>query len=228
MLLAVAAALLGTCGNGASPPPPPFGGADALVHGGLCPASELECPDCAPKTPVRCPQGDCRASVRDCTPNVYIRGECGPATCGSVEFCHLHPGAPYACWQSTPSEHNASMTFSRVEPNRCGHCTSLLSHYPCANCCGERADAAWSGSYASPIPAHDGGAIFMEGTRWICMLTEVAARQELANSAAGLSGAPPQDAGPPPSPPPEPDWPELLRQDQDIAARLMPDDWDLQ
>ena len=45
-----------------------------LAHGGVCPASELSCPRCPAQAPIKCPQGLCTANVRECTPNIYIRG----------------------------------------------------------------------------------------------------------------------------------------------------------
>ena len=89
------------------------------------------------------------------------------------------------------------MRFSALNRDQCSYCTSLLSRYPCELCCGIQAEATWSGSLSRP--GDEGrleGGIFMQGSRWVCMLREVAASLPVANPSAGISAAPP--SGPPP------------------------------
>ena len=95
----------------------PFPGAASIPHQGVCPASELECPECPAETRIRCPQGDCRADVHACTPNVFVRGSCDNATCTGVEYCHLHAGTLHACWEVAPSAATASMEFTDLRTN---------------------------------------------------------------------------------------------------------------
>ena len=161
----------------------------------------------------------------ECTANVFVHGACDNSTCTGIEYCHLHAGTQYACWEVTPSAATASMVFTQLRTNDCGYCTSLLSHYPCESCCGDRASASWSGSYITTEPDRKGGGVFMEGSWWVCLLMEVAAGFGLANAAAGLEEPLPPVVEPPSPPPPLPDWPALLAQDQAAAAELMPESW---
>ena len=103
---------------------PVISSATDLPFSGVCPASELSCPMCPLETPVKCPSGLCAANVRECTPNVYIRGEtpgatlafhllqpfvvqlvgdCNATHCAGIEFCHLHASLRYACWGASPT-----------------------------------------------------------------------------------------------------------------------------
>ena len=99
----------------------------------------------------------------ECTANVFVHGACDNSTCTGIEYCHLHAGTQYACWEVTPSAATASMVFTQLRTNDCGYCTSLLSHYPCESCCGDRASASWSGSYITTEPDRKGGGVFMGG-----------------------------------------------------------------
>ena len=205
--------------------------ASELAHGGECPPSERECLPC-PAGEYKCPQGGCRANIRDCTPNVFIRGACDGATCNDIEWCHLY-GRPleYACWEIAGSEANATMTFGSLERDKCGWClgqSGVLSHYPCELCCGAHATAAWSGAYETADPGRQGGGLFMEGTRWACLLKEVAARYGLANSAANLEAPVPPTPPPPPSPPSPPPPPDDRWQwTESEEARALLSEYDL-
>mmetsp|Transcript_68231 Transcript_68231/g.152312 ORF Transcript_68231/g.152312 Transcript_68231/m.152312 type:complete len:105 (-) Transcript_68231:104-418(-) len=85
------------------------------------------------------------------------------------------------------------MVFSSLKRNYCGHCTNLLSHYPCNSCCGVLGGAQWTGSY-------QGTGSLMSGTQWVCLLYGVASAFNLSNAAAGL--LPPTDYATPLRPPP--------------------------
>ena len=174
--------------------------AASLRHGGVCPASELSCPACPAHTPIKCPQGLCTDDVRTCTPNVLIRGYCNSTHCDGVEHCHVHATLQYACWEQAPSKANASFLFPAVEKSACGYCTNLLSHYPCSDCCGTRAAMQWNGTYRTDAPYRQGGGVWMEGSRWVCLLKDVALGFNLSNPAAGLIPPPAASAPPPLTP----------------------------
>jgi len=65
----------------------------------------------------------------------------------------------------------------------------------------------------------------MQGTRWVCLLREVAAGFNLTNSAAGLE--PPQ-AAEPPAPPPQSEWEALAEAEREAAAALLPPEYNLE
>ena len=67
----------------------------------------------------------------------------------------------------------------------------------------------------------------MEGSWWNCLLEQVAAGFNLANSAVGLVTQQPPVPEPPPPAPPSPDWPALLAADQALVAKMMPDAYHL-
>lgn len=204
-----------------------------LPFGGVCPPSELECPPCPVTRPIKCPSGGCQADVRDCDANVRLRGRCsggglpgGGSTCEDVEWCHIRAGLPYACWEQGNSEHVASLSFEPQpafeKPMACGHCLPTRSHYRCADCCSQHAVAGWASDTAAAAPYHGGPSAFMSGSRWVCLLRDVAAEMGLSNSAAGLAGTP---SPPPVEVPPPP--PSVL---DDVAAALafpMPPEYSL-
>ena len=199
--------------------------AAALPFGGVCPASELVCPACPWNTPVKCPSGGCAADVRDCHPNVLLRGACNSTTCEEAHWCHILPRMQYACWEQAPSTQTATMTFSSLDEGRCGTCLHLTSRYQCSSCCGVRGVTAWSGTYETHMPDRDGGGVFMHGSRWVCLLVEVAAGLELGNVAAGLEAPDP----PPPlaSPPPPPPEPPAISEEEAARAFPMPEAYSL-
>ena len=122
-------------------------GSAVVGHGGLCPAFELTCPPC-PITHVKCPMGGCQLSIRECPPNVNVRGDCNGTHCTSIEWCHLHEAKDYACWEhGVASQQLASMRFSAIAADACNYCTSVRSRYPCNNCCGKAAIARWRGRH---------------------------------------------------------------------------------
>ena len=113
---------------------------------------------------------------------------------------HVLPRLAYACWEQAPSKHTAALTFLALDPGRCGTCHHLVSRYVCSDCCGIRGVAEWSGTHATALPERQGGGVFMEGARWVCLLREVAQVMGLENSASGLR--PEYIEGPPlPRPP---------------------------
>ncbi len=187
-----------------------------LPFAGLCPHSELECPPCPATRPVKCPTGGCEVNPRDCLPNVNIRGKCDAEECSGIEFCHIHVGLAYACWEwGHWTEHNATFSFEQLNPLACGHCLNTRSRYRCAACCGQQARARWRSTYSDAPAAErlgigtregalEGAAFLMQGTKWVCMIKAVAERLELANSAAGLAGPDrvEEAAADPPPPPP--------------------------
>ena len=118
-----------------------------LPFTGICPPSELTCPPCPDTAPYKCPSGGCQANVRDCKPNVVLHGPCNSTTCIESHWCHILPGFTYACWEISPSDHNATLTFSALDEGRCSTCNPLISRYVCSSCCGTRGVAAWTGSY---------------------------------------------------------------------------------
>lgn len=166
--------------------------ASLLPFGGVCPASETVCPPCTAEAPVKCPSGGCKADIRQCTPNVVFRGDCDGGSCEGVEWCHLYPRRQHACWEAGSSHANASVVFQALDPTACGHCLPTRSHYACHRCCGERATAQWSGTYSAPDRAGvRGGGLFMSGSRWVCMLAEVAEAFDLENSVVASLVRPP-------------------------------------
>ena len=51
------------------------------------PARDPKAGGCSGQTAVqtiRCPQGGCKANVRECTPNVFIRGDCNATHCNAM------------------------------------------------------------------------------------------------------------------------------------------------
>ena len=181
-----------------------------LPFTGICPPSELTCPPCPDTAPYKCPSGGCQANVRDCKPNVVLHGPCNSTTCIESHWCHILPGFTYACWEISPSDHNATLTFSALDEGRCSTCNPLISRYVCSSCCGTRGVAAWTGSYETNAPDRLGGGVFMHGSRWVCLLRDVAAGMTLANTAANLvlppPPPPPPAAAPSPPPPPPPEF----------------------
>lgn len=202
--------------------PPPFN-TSTLPHRGVCPPSELQCPAC-PRGQVKCPLGMCSADVRACRPNVVLGGPCDAARCELVSHCHVVAGAPpYACWEAGDSQAVAALAFSDVNPRLCGYCApDVLSHYPCDSCCGADAAVEWNGTYVTNLRGHREGAIFMEGSRWVCFLADVARSFGLENEAMGIRQPPP-----PPPPPQQPDWTELARLERAAAEALISEDWNL-
>ena len=158
-----------------------------LAFGGLCPPTELVCPACPAATPVKCPGGGCVSDVRRCKANVWLHGTCDAGICDGVQQCHARLNAPYACWEEWPSDANASMTFADLGMATCSSCQEVWSSYTCSRCCSERATIEYNSTHAIPTRL-DGGSVFMSGSRWVCMLTEVAGELGLANSVAGLLG----------------------------------------
>ena len=61
-------------------------GSSVIAHNGLCPAFELTCPPC-PLGHVKCPTGGCQPTVRECPPNVNVRGACNGGTERAAFFC---------------------------------------------------------------------------------------------------------------------------------------------
>ena len=171
----------------------------SLAHGGLCPPSELECPPC-PSGTYKCPTGGCEADIRQCLPNVNLRGECSGTKCINVDWCHLMGNVDYACWEAGDSSETASMRFSALNRDKCGYCTTVRSRYPCELCCGTDAEVTWSGTLhrAGDVGRKEGG-IFMEGSRWVCMLSTLAASLSLSNVAAGIAPSAAPLAAPPSS-----------------------------
>ena len=144
-----------------------------LPFGGVCPPSELQCPGCINDAPIKCPSGLCEENVRNCLPNVNIRGKCSDTQCTGVEYCHMHPGMLYACWEATPrgvdSHHVATLELAQdtTPANACGYCLATLrSHYTCANCCGSQAVVSWSSDTVSASKYHGGGEAFMSATHF--------------------------------------------------------------
>ena len=185
-----------------------------LPFGGVCPASELVCPACPPTAPVKCPSGGCSSDVRTCTPNVHLRGSCNATVCEEVHWCHILPHMTYACWEQAPSKQNATMIFHALDEGRCGTCNRLLSKYTCAACCGTRGELRWRGSYETTRPMRNGGGVFMEGGRWVCILQGVAEipSMRLENDAADIRTPAPPPPPPPLPPPPPPSPPPLLNE----------------
>ena len=178
-----------------------------LPFGGVCPATELTCPPCPRTSPVKCPSGGCADVPNQCTPNVLFRN-CNETVCREVQWCHVLPRMPYACWEQAPSSQTAHIVFESIDEGRCGTCNHIVSRYHCSSCCGSRAVATWESTYRTPAPDRLGGGVFMQGSRWVCMLRAVAAGLELGNAASGLEAPaptlPPLPSPPPPSPPPPP------------------------
>lgn len=174
-----------------------------LPFGGVCPPSELTCPPCPLSAPYKCPSGGCAADVSTCHPNVFLRGSCNATICEEVHWCHILPRMEYACWERSPSEYTAALTFSSIDHGRCATCNHIISRYQCSDCCGLKGVARWSGTYETDAPGRAGGGVFMEGGRWICLLRDVAAGMGLTNVAANLSPPQPPPLPPSPSPPAE-------------------------
>lgn len=197
--------------------------AATLPFGGVCPSTELVCPVCPQESPIKCPMGGCATDVRDCPPNVFFRGDCNASVCTEVHWCHVLVGLPYACWEQAPSAENATLSFVALDQGTCGICTHLISRYQCNSCCGTRAVARWSGSYQTGAPDRRGGGVFMDGSRWVCLLRDVAASFHLENAAAELFARPPP---PPPTLPPSPPPPPPML-DLDALNFPMPAEYDL-
>lgn len=210
----------------AVPPDSCVQSAAALPFGGMCPGTELECPPCPWDAPVKCPSGGCAAHVRECHPNVFLRGNCDSTTCEGVNWCHILPRMHYACWEQAPSTHNATLTFSSLDDGRCGTCLPLISRYRCTACCGRDGVANWAGSYATTEPDRSGGGVFMHGSRWVCILIEVARQLQLDNPVADLVAPVPPSPSPPPPPPPR--QPHVIPLEELALSFPMPDEYDLE
>jgi len=159
-----------------------------LPFGGVCPPSELTCPPCGPGL-IKCPSGGCVADVRRCEANVWLQGMCNASVCEGVQWCHVLPGRLYTCWEQWPSQQHATLVFSSVGEFTCSSCQQVRSHYPCSLCCGRRGVANWDGSRATSDHNRQGGGVFMSGSRWICLLRDVALAMSLSHPNLGTSSA---------------------------------------
>ena len=159
-----------------------------LPFGGLCPPSELVCPSCPLETPIKCPGGGCVLDVRRCEPNVWLQGPCTATACTGVQQCHVLLHAPFACWEVWPSAAEASMRFHATGSATCSHCQEVRTRYPCSRCCSYHAQMEFNSSFTLPTSS-SGAASFMAGSRWICMLYDVARRLGLRHRVTGLTGA---------------------------------------
>jgi hypothetical protein len=171
---------------------------EELPFGGLCPREELVCPPCPEETPFKCPSGGCTRDIRTCEPNLWFKGTCNSTVCEGVQWCHAQLHRPYSCWEVYPSTANGTVRFVQLGPAGCSSCFLVRSRYPCGECCGSRGIAAWRSTHETNAPGRDGGAVFMQGSRWVCLLAAVAEQMNLLDaSPAVLTGVDtPDDASP--------------------------------
>ena len=80
------------------------------------------------------------------------------------------------------------MLFSSLGTASCGSCFGIYSSYPCDRCCGDRGVVLWSSTHQTDDFGRDGGAVFMRGSQWVCLLRDVAEGMHLLGPGATLAG----------------------------------------
>ena len=80
------------------------------------------------------------------------------------------------------------MRFHATGSATCSHCLEVRTRYPCSRCCSSQSQMEFNSSFTLPTSS-SGAAPFMAGSRWICMLYDVARLLGLRHRVAGLTGA---------------------------------------